>query len=107
MVIDFPDRVIGTPSETELQRINRRCRDRLHTLWDVFADQFVPATGPAFLAGEAPGALDLLTTVVSRWSGTGTRAHLTTARPALSDLFGRVAAHDKLAPVFQKHWPAP
>lgn len=104
-VIDFPDRVIAAPTDTELQRIHQRSRDRLHSLWDTFADQFMPATGPAFLAGDAPGALDLLATVVSHWSGT--RAHLAVARPALSDLFSRVAAHHTLAPVFERHWPAP
>ena len=104
-VIDFPDRMIDAPSDSELQRINQRCRARLHSLWDIFADQFMPATGVRFLAGGTPGALDLLATVVSHWSGT--RAHLAAARPALSDMFSRVAAHEALAPVFQRHWPAP
>lgn len=104
-VIDFPDRVMAAPTDSERQRIHQRSRDRLHSLWDIFADWFMPATGPAFLAGDAPGASDLLATVVSRWSGT--RAHLASARPALSDLFGRVEVHHTLAPVFQRHWPAP
>ena len=104
-VIDFPDRVITAPSEAELQRITPCCRARLHGLWDVFADQFMPPNDAAFLAGDAPGALDLLATVVSRWSGA--RAHLAVSRPVLSGLFERVDAHAALAPVFARHWPKP
>ena len=104
-VIDFPDRVIDAPGDLELQRIDQRCRTRLHGLWAVFADQFWPADKQACLGGAAPGALDLLATVVSRWSGT--RAHLAASRPGLSRLFDRVEAHAALAPVFDSHWPKP
>ena len=102
-VIDYPTRVIDAPTEAELARINARCRARLHDLWDVFADQFVPPADAPFYGGTAPGALDLLATVVSRWSGT--RSHLAASRPALSALFARVQAQTLLAPVFNRHWP--
>jgi GST-like protein len=102
-VIDFPERVLAAPSEAEARRVVQRSRERLHALWEGFADQFAPAAGAPFLAGAAPGALDLLATTVSRWSGA--RAHLQAARPALSALFARVEQHAVVGPVFQRHWP--
>lgn len=102
-VIDYPSRVIDAPTDAELARIDASCRARLHALWDVFADQWVPPDDAPFYGGTAPGALDLLASVVSRWSGT--RGHLAASRPALSALFGRVQAHPVLAPVFNRHWP--
>lgn len=102
-VIDFPDRVLDAPTEAEAARVQARSRARLHALWDDFADQFPLPTGQPFLGGAAPGALDLLATVVSQWSGT--RAHLQAARPALHALFGRVERHPPLAALFERHWP--
>lgn len=101
-IIDYPDRVLPSPSEDESRRVVQRSRARLHELWDRFADQY-PAH--PFLGGAAPNALDLLATVVSKWSGT--RPHLRSARPAWSLVFERVEQHPVLAPVFQRHWPAP
>lgn len=103
-IVDFPERVLDAPSPAEAQRIDARSRARLYELWDTFADQFAPPPGAAFLAGAAPGALDLLATVVSRWSGT--RSHLAASRPALSALFERVQGHAAIAAVFERHWPA-
>ena len=103
-VIDFPTPVIETPDADELRRINLGSRARLHALSDTFADQFEPTEGAPYLSGATPGALDLLATVVSRWSGA--RAHLAVSRPALSALFARVQAHPVLVPVFDRHWPA-
>ena len=103
-VIDFPTRVIETPDADELRRINLGSRARLHALWDTFADQFAVAEGAPLFGGVRPGGLDLLATVVSRWSGS--RAHLAASRPALSALFARVQAHPVLVPVFERHWPA-
>lgn len=102
-VIDFPGRVVADPDEALAARVVQGSRARLHALWDGFADTFVPAEGPAFLGGDAPGAADLLAAVVSRWSGA--RAHLRSSRPALSALLARVDGHPALAPVFDRHWP--
>ncbi|MBI3367010.1 MAG: glutathione S-transferase family protein [Burkholderiales bacterium] len=99
-VIDYPDRVMDSPSKAEADRVRARSRARLHELWDRFADQF--AATP-WLGGQAIGALDLLATVVSKWSGS--RAHLAVSRPALSALFARVEAHPAVSPVFARHWP--
>jgi GST-like protein len=70
-------------------------------LWDTFADNF--AATP-WLNGERLGALDLLTAVVSRWSGS--RKHLVDSRPEFSALLARIEAQPRVAPVFARHWPA-
>jgi GST-like protein len=93
--------VLPNPSEDEERRIIQRSKARLHELWDRFADQF-PAH--PFLGGPAPNALDLLATVVSKWSGA--RAHLRSTRPAWALVFDKVEHHPAFAPVFEKHWPA-
>ena len=102
-VIDFPARVLGSPSEAEQARLQLASRAQLHHLWSVFADQFVPAPGAPFFGGSAPGALDSLASVFSRWSGS--RAHLRAARPALAALIDRVQAHALVGPVLGRHFP--
>ena len=100
-IIDYPDRVLPSPAEDEERRIIQRSKARLHELWDRFADQF-PAH--PFLGGAAPNALDLLATVVSKWSGA--RAHLKATRPAWALVFDKVEHHPAFAPVFEKLWPS-
>ena len=56
-----------------------------------------------FLLGEAPGALDVLAAVVSKWSGT--RQHLAQARPAFLATLQRIEQHPRVRPVFERHWP--
>jgi GST-like protein len=99
-VIDYPERWCLDADDATRERIRGGARARLHELWDVFADQF--GTQP-FLGGAAPGALDYLAAVVSRWSGA--RAHLKQSRPAFAATLERVQAHPVAAPVFAAHWP--
>ncbi|WP_283147915.1 glutathione S-transferase family protein [Silvimonas soli] len=99
-VIDYPERWTETTDEQEHARVKQGARQRLHGLWDIFADTF-PAT--PFLNGEQPGALDLLAVVVSKWSGT--RAHLAQSRPAFSDLLKRIEQHPVFAAVNARYWP--
>ncbi len=101
-VIDYPERWCKGGAEAEHDVVRQGARVRLHQYWSVFADQFM-GPGP-FLSGEAPGALDLLAAVVSRWSGT--RPHLEKERPALHALLLRVEQQSDVAPVFARHWPA-
>lgn len=101
-VIDHPERWCADATAPMKQRIRRGARARLHRCWEVFADAFPPPG--AFYGGDAPGALDLLAAVVSKWSGT--RAHVRGARPAFSALLERVDADPRVAPVFARHWPA-
>ena len=100
-VIDYPQRWLPDGDEAELKRVQAGARQRLHLMWEQFADAF--AADP-FLSGESIGALDLLAAVVSRWSGA--RAHLAAARPAWAPVFGRIEAVPAVARVFARHWPA-
>lgn len=98
-IADYPER--WTLSTTQQARDNVRqaaCR-QLHRSWEVFADTF-PAD--PYLSGAELGALDILATVVSKWSGA--RAHLEKHRPEFVRLIHRVEAHDTVAPVFHEHW---
>lgn len=98
-VIDYPERWCKDADETTRQAIIAGTKARLHGLWDVFADQF-PAT--PWLGGDQVGALDIMASVVSRWSGA--RAHLAVARPAFSEVLGRIDSHPLLATVWARHW---
>jgi len=100
-VIDYPERWCDGASEAMQERVRRGTRARLHRHWDIFADM-LPTPG-ALHGGDAPGALDLLATVVSKWCGA--RAHLQQSRPAFFALLGRVESHPAVAPVFARHWP--
>lgn len=99
-ICDYPERWCDGADEDIKRRILRGTRRRLHQHWDIFADVF-PAR--PFLSGEAPGALDFLAAVVSRWAGT--RAHLRQSRPAFSETLARIEAQPPVAAVFARHWP--
>lgn len=97
-VLDYPERWCEPCDDAMKERIRAGTRARLHHHWTVFADQF----GIGFDAGS-PGALELLATVVSKWSGA--RAHLQAQRPTFHAQLERVEQHPDVAPVFQRHWP--
>lgn len=97
-VIDYPERWCDPCDDTVKAQIRAGTRARLHGHWRVFADEF----GIGFDAGS-PGALELLATVVSKWSGS--RAYLQAERPAFFAQLLRVEQHPDVAPVFQRHWP--
>jgi len=71
----------------------------LHKHWDIFADTF---RGTPFLAGEVPGALDIMAAIVSKWSGT--RMHLANHRPEFLALLKKIEAHPLVQPVLAKHF---
>jgi GST-like protein len=99
-IIDYPERWCTDPDDSTNKRIKAGATQRLHYLWEVFADTF-PAR--PFLGGANLGALDLLAAVVSRWSGS--RKHLAAARPAFSALLARIENEPRVAPIFARHWP--
>ena len=103
-VLDFPERwSLDADDASAVQLcIQRGARHRLHLHWEMFADQFLVSPAP-FLNGAAPGALDLLAAVVSRWSGA--RQHLLAVRPDFHALLRRVDTHPPLAALFEHHWP--
>ncbi|MFG6460531.1 glutathione S-transferase [Roseateles sp. DXS20W] len=97
-VIDYPERWCEPCDDAMKECIRAGTRARLHLHWQTFADEF----GIGFDAGS-PGALELLATVVSKWSGA--RAHLQAQRPAFHAQLLRVEQHPDVAAVFQRHWP--
>lgn len=97
-VIDYPERWCEPCSDDDKARIRAGTRARLHHHWRLFADQFEAG----FNAAE-PGALALLATVVSKWSGS--RPHLQAERPAFFAKLLQVEQHPDVAAIFQRHWP--
>ena len=97
-VIDYPERWCEPCDDDQKARIRAGTRARLHEHWRVFADQF--ALG--FDAAQ-PGALELLATVVSKWSGS--RPMLQAERPAFHAQLLRVEQHPEVAAIFQRHGP--
>lgn len=97
-VIDYPERWCEPCDDEMKARIRTGTRARLHEHWRLFADEF--AIG--FDAGS-PGALELLATVVSKWSGA--RPMLQAERPSFFAQLLRVEQHPAVAAVFQRHWP--
>ena len=96
---DHPERWTTASTKPAQEKLRQGARRQLHRHWEVFADSFAAAP---WLGGAAPGALDILASVVSRWAGT--RAHLKRARPAFAALLARIDTHPRLAEVFARHW---
>ena len=102
-VIDYPERYADVPDDAARKRTIAVARARLHVLWEHFADLAPPPATP-FHAGTEPGALDILASVASRWSGA--RAHLRATRPACHALVERVDAWPPFVPLWARHgWP--
>jgi GST-like protein len=100
-ISDYPERWTTDTREAAAEHVRAGARARLHRYWEMFDDQF---RGRPFLSGDAPGALDLLASVVSKWSGT--RAHLRANRPEFLATLERIEAHPAIAAVYGRHWPA-
>ena len=98
---DYPERWTAATAKSSHEKLRQGARGQLHRSWEVFADTF--AATP-WLSGSAPGALDYLAAVVSKWAGT--RAHLAAHRPALLEVLQKIEAHETVAPIFGAHWPA-
>ena len=99
-VLDFPDRWFAAPDDAIKEAMQSRGRERLHELWQIFADQFPAAP---WLSGEHLGALDLLAATVSKWSGA--RRSLAASRPEFAALLARIDAEPRVAAVWARHWP--
>jgi GST-like protein len=98
-IIDYPERWLAETDKAGCERLRQGSRERLHHHWRLFADQF----GDQLATGEQPAALDLLASVVSRWSGT--RKHLAAERPAVHARLLAIDTHPAVAAVFSSHWP--
>jgi GST-like protein len=98
-IIDYPERACADADSALKERIRTSVRKRLHQHWEQFADQF-PAQ--PYLSGAAPGGLDFLAAVVSRWSGA--RAYIRDARPHFLATLEQIEHHPGVAAVFRRHW---
>jgi GST-like protein len=100
-ISDYPERWISECAEDDplRERVRQGARAQLHRSWEIFADSF---QAKPFFNGQAPGALDYLAAVVSKWSGT--RAHIKKHRPKFLDTVLRIEQHPQVAPVFERHW---
>jgi len=96
---DYPQRWTTDTAAAAYDAVRAAARRQLHRHWDIFADTF---DAQPFLSGAAPGALDYLAAVVSKWSGT--RAHLADVRPAFAATLKRIEADPVVAEVFARHW---
>jgi GST-like protein len=101
-VIDYPERFTTQTDEAARAPVREGTTQRLHKHWDIFADLY-PVVDHGFIAGDQPGALDLMAAVVSKWSGT--RKHVKTSRPAFSALLERIDSHPAVTLVLGRHWP--
>jgi GST-like protein len=101
-VIDYPERFTTQTDDAARAAVREGAKHRLHRHWDIFADLY-PVADERFIAGDQPGALDLLAAVVSKWSGA--RKHVESSRPAFSALLERIDSHPAVALVFGRHWP--
>ncbi|MDH0864028.1 glutathione S-transferase [Mitsuaria sp. GD03876] len=99
-VIDYPARYTTSVEKADHDAIIAGTKDRLHRHWEVFADMF---PGRPWLSGEAPGALDAMAVIVSKWSGS--RKHLEAKRPEFFALLQRIEALPQVAEVCATHWP--
>ena len=97
-ISDYPLRWTMATTEPAHEEVRQGARRQLHRNWEIFADTF-PAS--PYLSGTTPGALDYFAAVVSQWSGT--RAHLTQARPGFIEVIQRIEAHESAAPVLREH----
>lgn len=98
---DYPQRWTTATTRPAHERVRQGARRQLHRHWEVFADTFPAAP---YLGGKRPGALDFLAVVVSKWSGT--RAHVSKARPGFFATLRRIEAHALVRPVMAEHWGA-
>jgi GST-like protein len=100
-ITDAPQAWTTSTHRASIQKVGAAARAQLHGHWVVFADSF---EAKPFYSGAAPGALDIMAAVVSKWSGT--RQHLAKRRPMPLQTLKRIEAHATVAPVFARHWPA-
>jgi GST-like protein len=98
-IIDYPERFTTSEGEPEREAVKQGAMQRLHLHWAMFADQF---PGRPWLSGEAPGALDAMAVIVSRWSGS--RPYLEQHRPEFLAVLKRIEALPEVAAVFARHW---
>ncbi|MCD5994830.1 glutathione S-transferase [Pseudomonas sp. CDFA 602] len=98
-IIDHPERWMPDTDQVSLTRLEEGARLRLYEHWETFSDVFVQ---PDFWRPDAPGAVEVLAAVVTRWSGT--REHLQMRRPEFHVSLLQIDAHPTVKPVAERQW---
>lgn len=98
-ICDYPERWTVAPAKSAHEEVRQGARAQLYRSWEIFADCF-PAQ--PYFSGEAPGALDFLATVVSRWAEA--RNHLAAQRPRCLEVLQHIDAHPRVQQVLSEHW---
>jgi len=99
-IIDYPQRWLTSADDGLERLLEAGARRRLHQNWETFADLFADA---GVWRCDSPGAVEILASVVTRWSGA--REHLHNARPDFHVLLLRVDAEPLVNAVIRSHWP--
>ena len=97
-LIDYPERWLPDADPDQLDRLVAGARSKLRSQWDVFSDVFY---NPVAWHPHAPGAVEILASVVSQWSGA--REHLGRSRPEFYASLGVVNRHPIIKAVLQRH----
>ncbi|MCQ2990676.1 glutathione S-transferase [Pseudomonas tremae] len=98
-LIDYPLRWLPDADDVLQARFESGARARLDESWATFADLFGRRSD---WQQGAPGAVEMLTAVVTRWCGA--REHLQAFRPDFYALLMQVDAHPVVKTVAQRHW---
>ncbi|KPC33680.1 putative glutathione S-transferase [Pseudomonas syringae pv. cilantro] len=100
-IIDYPERWLPGAGDADAQQaaLEEGARTRLHENWETFAELF---GAPASFRPGAPGAVEILAAVVTRWSGA--REHLSSARPAFYTALLQVDTNPTVSAVIKRHW---
>ncbi|KTB91124.1 glutathione S-transferase [Pseudomonas syringae ICMP 13102] len=99
-IIDYPQRWLASSDDAQERLLEAGTRRRLHEHWETFADLFGEA---GIWRCDAPGAMEILASIVTRWSGT--REHLRNTRPDFHALLLKVDAEPVVNEVIRRHWP--
>jgi GST-like protein len=97
-LIDYPERWLPGSDQQQLDRLVAGATGKLHRQWEVFSDVF---HNPVAWHPEAPGAVEILASVVSQWSGA--REHLRVCRPEWYASLEEVDRHPRIALVLERH----
>lgn len=98
-IIDYPQRWLPDTDATLQARLGSGAQARLHENWEVFADLF---GSPDAWKPDAPGAVEILTSTVTRWGRA--REHLGACRPQFHTALLQADAHPVMSTVMQRHW---
>ncbi|MBP0942423.1 glutathione S-transferase [Pseudomonas alliivorans] len=99
-IIDFPERWLPDSDQKTHRKLEAGARLRLYWHWQMFSDLF---TQSGSWHPEAPGAVEILASIASRWSGA--RDDLRGSRPTFHTSLLQIDAHPVVDTVVQRHWP--